>query len=291
VSSRKIRALLGWAYLLPYGSLFVLFVLVPIVVAAYLAVMQFDLTSPRSAGFVGFRNFVDAWRDEYLQRAFVVTAKFAAMMVPSLVVTAFALALGLNAMPRGRNAVRALVFLPTMFTVAVTGILWQWFYNLEFGLFNFILRNLGLAPVPWLSDKNIAMPSIVLMSLWWTSGGTAVILLAGLQNIPRMFHEAAALDGADGWRGFWSVTFPLLRPVVLFVVVTNLIGAFQFFPQAQLLTGGGPELATRGVVQYIYETAFNGYRLGYAAAMSWMLAAVVAVFGFLQFWLMRKEAS
>jgi ABC-type sugar transport system permease subunit len=291
VISPRLRTVLGWGYLLPYAVLFVLFVLVPIGVAAYLAVMQFDLTAPGSAGFVGLRNFVDAWNDEYVHRAFAVTAKFAAMMVPSLVVVAFSLAVGLNAMPRGRNLVRAMVFLPTMFTVAVTGILWQWFYNLEFGLFNFILRNLGLAPVPWLSDKNIAMPSIVLMSLWWTSGGTAVILLAGLQNIPRMFHEAASLDGADGWRGFWSVTIPLLRPVVLFVIVTNLIGAFQFFPQAQLLTGGGPELATRGVVQYIYETAFNGYRLGYAAAISWMLAAVVAVFGFLQFWLMRKEAS
>jgi len=212
-------------------------------------------------------------------------------MIPGLLVTALGMALGLNAMARGRNTVRALLFLPGMFNVAVTGILWQWFYNGEFGLFNFVLKNLGLQPAPWLSDRAYAMPSIVVMSLWWTLGGTSVVLLSALQQIPRQIIEAASLDGASGTKLFSQITLPLLRPVLLFVIVTNTIAAFQVFGQPYLLTRGGPELSTRGLVQYIYETAFNNYRMGYGAAMSWFLFLIVAFFAFVQYRFLRRSIS
>lgn len=287
----KRRSLAGVAFLAPYAISFTVFVVFPIIVAIALSVMQFDLTSRESIKFVGARNFTEALKDDYFWQAFTATLRYAVLMVPALLVSALGMAVGMNAMTRGRNTVRALLFLPGMFNVAVTGILWQWFYNGEFGLFNFVLKHLGLSGYPWLSEKSWAMPSIVLMSLWWTCGGTAIILLTALQQIPRAIFEAAGLDGAHTTSLFTKITLPLLKPVLLFVIVTNTIGAFQMFGQAFMLTGGGPELSTRGLVQYIYETAFNNYRLGYGAAMSWMLFFVVAAFAFVQFRFLKRGAE
>ncbi len=284
------RRLVGWIFLAPYTLSFLAFVVVPIGVSLWLSFMQFDLTSRDTVHFVGTQNYRDALKDDYFLQALRATLLFAALMVPSMLVLALSLAFGLNAMARGRNIVRALLYLPGMLNVAVAGILWQWFYNGEFGLFNFLLKAVGLSPQPWLSDRAHAMPSIVAMSLWWSVGGTSVILLAALQQIPRQIFEAATLDGAGYRAMLTTVTLPLLKPVLLFVVVTNTIAGFQVFGQPFLLTRGGPELSTRGVVQYIYETAFNNYRMGYGAAMSWLLFAVIALFALVQYRFLRRSA-
>lgn len=286
----KKRNLAGLLFIAPYALSFTLFILVPIGVALALAFMQFDLTARNSVQFVGTRNFQEAWKDDYFWQALKSTLRYAVLMVPSLIVAATAMALGLNAMTKGRNAIRALLFLPGMFNVAVCAILWQWFYNGEFGLFNFILKGLGLPTKPWLSDRAWAMPSIVLMSLWWTLGGTSIVLLAALQQIPKQIFEAAVLDGSTGTSMLGRIILPLLKPVLLFVIVTNTIAAFQVFGQTFLLTQGGPEMSTRGLVQYIYETAFRNYRLGYGAAMSWMLFAIVALFALVQYRVLRRSA-
>lgn len=288
---RAKRAWTGWAFLAPYTLSFSLFVVVPIVASLVLAFMRFDLTSRESVQFIGFQNFHDAWMDAYFWQALQATVRYGILMVPSLIVLALALALGMNAMSKGRDVVRAMLFLPAMFNVAVAGILWQWFYNGQFGLFNFALKNMGMEPQPWLSDRGLAMPSIVAMSLWWSVGGASVVLLAALQQIPRQIFEAALLDGARGPNLLRQITLPLLRPVLLFVVVTNTIGAFQVFGQPFLLTRGGPELSTRGLVQYIYETAFNNYRMGYGAAMSWMLFLIIAVFAVVQYRFLRRSTD
>ena len=285
------KALTGYLFLLPFGLAFFFFLILPIVVAGGLSVMQFDLTSKETTHFVGLQNYKEAYNDTYFWQALLATSRYVMWMVPCIVFTALGIALGLNAMSRGRNMVRALIFLPGMFTIAVTAIIWQWFYNLEFGFFNFVIKHFGGQPVPWLSDKAIAMPSIVVMALWWTSGGTSIIILTSLQQIPKMYFEAASLDGANVWQLFKNITLPLLKPVLLFVVLTSTIAAFQMFPQASLLTNGGPELSTRGVVQYIYETAFQNYRLGYAASISWILAAITMIFGMVQFMLMRRNKT
>jgi multiple sugar transport system permease protein len=211
------------------------------------------------------------------------------MAMPTTIVLALVLAVGLNGIPRKRQAFyRAAYFLPTVITISVAGILWRWFYNSEFGLFNAYLAPFGIK-IPWITDANWAMPSLVLMTLWWTVGGPMVALLAGLQNISPAYYEAAELDGATGMSCFFRITLPLLRPVLLFVVVLNVIGAFQVFGQVYMITRGGPELSTRTLVQYIYETAFNNYRMGYAAALSWLLFLVIACFSFLQFRLLREK--
>jgi multiple sugar transport system permease protein len=283
------RSFVGVLFLSPYAFAFLIFIVIPVGLSLTVAFMQFDLTSREHIHFVGLGNFKDAWKDQYFWQALKATLGFTILMVPSLIVAGLGMAIGLNAMAKGRNIIRALLFIPAMLNVVVTSILWRWFYDGQFGLFNYLFKGLGIEPVPWLSDKGHAMPSIVIMSLWWGLGGVAVVLLAALQQIPKQIFEAAVLDGAGGLSLFNRIMLPLLRPVLLFVVIVNTIAAFQVFGQPFLLTRGGPELSTRGLVQYIYETAFNNYRLGYGAAMSWMLFIIVATFALAQYRLLRRS--
>ena len=280
MTNRKSQNLIGYLFMLPYGLVFLTFIVLPFVVSLVLAFSEYDLTSQRHASFIGLRNFREAlFEDRFFWKAVGATFQYVAWMIPAQIIVAMLMALGMNAMTRGKHTVRALLFMPGLLSISVTAILWQWFYNEEFGLFNHLLKRIELPAIPWLSNIHVAMPSLVLMTLWWTVGGSAAVLLTGLQQIPAQISEAAAIDGASGWRGFWLITLPLLKPVLLFMVVMNTIGAFQMFTQSLLLTNGGPEMATRGVVQLIYDTAFADYRLGYGAGRSgWLLFIMIAGF-------------
>jgi multiple sugar transport system permease protein len=220
--------------------------------------------------------------DPYFWRALRATLVFVVLAVPLTVSVSLGLALMIAALPRRQALYRTAFVLPTMLNISVAGILWRWFFNSEFGLFNALLAPLELK-FPWITSSLWAMPAIVLMTVWWTAGGPMLVLLAGLNQIPGHYYEAAALDGASAWKRFRHITLPLLRPVMLFVVVMNLIGAFQVFGQTFMITRGGPELSTRVLVQYIYEVAFNHYRMGYGAAMSWLLFLIIAGLSLLQF--------
>lgn len=284
-----VRHLPGYLFLIPYALLFASFVVLPFIVSAVLAFGQYDLTAQSGYHFVGLKNFSEALReDPAFPRAVYVTCKYVLFMIPLQLILSVLLALGLHALTAGQHTVRMLLFLPGMFGIAVTGVLWQWFYNSEFGLFNHLLGSVGLPRVRWLADGNLAMLSIVVMTLWSTLGGSAVIILTGLQQIPTAIFEAARIDGASAWREFWSITLPMLKPVLIFMVIMNTIAAFQMFGQAVLLTGGGPEMQTRGVVQLIYDTAFGTYRLGYAAAISWLLFLLIGGFSLVQSLLVRR---
>jgi multiple sugar transport system permease protein len=282
----------GYLFLVPYTASFVTFVMFPFVLSLVLAFCQYDLTSKESVQFVGLSNFKEAFGDRFFWMACGATFRYVAMIIPAQLVVAMLLALGMHAMTRGRDTVRALLFMPGMFSIAVVCILWGWFYNQEFGLFTYLLRIIGLPSVPWLTNRDLVMPSIVAMTIWWSVGGSAVVILTGLQQIPPQLFEAAAIDGASKWQTYWQVTLPMLKPVVLFMVVMNTIGAFQLFAQPVLLApggvAGGPEMRTRGVVQLIYDTAFANYRLGYGAAISWLLFAMIAGFSLIQYRILRR---
>jgi multiple sugar transport system permease protein len=286
---RKRDRLSGYLFALPYLLLFTGFVVLPLAYGLGLSLFRWEMLSPQPPQFVAAANYREALGDQYFWRALLATFRFVVLAVPLTVVLALIIANGVQAVPRRRQAFyRAAFYLPTVITISVAGILWRWFYNSEFGLFNAYLAPLGVK-VPWITDSGWAMPSLVLMTLWWAVGGPMIALLAGLQNIPTPYYEAASLDGATGWQQFWRITLPLLRPVLLFVVVLNVIGAFQVFGQVYMITRGGPELSTRTLVQYIYETAFNNYRMGYAAALSWLLFLIIAVFSVIQFRMLRER--
>jgi multiple sugar transport system permease protein len=279
----------GYLFLAPYLILFGVFLVLPLIFGLGLSFTQYDMLTREPARFVGAANYSEALGDAQFRNALRVTALFVVMCVPLTVGIALLLAVGLEALPfaRQQNAYRLSIFVPTMITISVAGILWRWFYDTEFGVFNSILG----AKFPWLTSPRWALPSIVLMTLWWTVGGPTVILQAGLKQIPQAYYEAAAIDGATGLRRFFLITLPLLRPVLLFVTVLSVVGSFQIFGQPFIMTNppGAPENSTRVLVMYIYQTAFGFYRMGYAAAMSWLLFLVIVVFSVIQFRAFRER--
>jgi multiple sugar transport system permease protein len=292
------RAIAGYLFLTPYLILFTAFLIFPLIFGFWLSFMKYEMISPQPPHFVGLANYAEAFGDHYFWKALGITTIFVLISVPITIVLALAFAAAMNRVnSRRQNIYRLAIFLPTMLTISVVGILWRWFYEAEFGLINSVLARfvafLGLSnlnpKLPWLEKPHWAMASIIIMTIWWTIGAPVVILQAGLKQIPEAFYEAASLDGAVGLRRFFSITLPLLRPVLLFVSVTSVIGAFQIFGQTFLVTGGGPELSTRVMMQYIYEKAFNDYRLGYGSAMSWLLFVVIAAFSILQFRLFKEK--
>lgn len=287
---RQKSNLVGYAFLAPYLVSFITFVFLPVCISLWLSFVQLDLADAAHSKVVGFQNFQDAFKDDLFWKATQATLHYAVLMVPAVLLIGSLLAFGLFNMSRSRDTVRAFVYIPGMLNVAAAGILWQWFFNTEFGLINFVARKIGLPALPWLSDKSYAMPAVVIMSIWWTIGATAIIILTSLQQIPTAFLEAAALDGASGRQTVSRVILPILRPVLFFVFITTTIGAFQMFGQAMILTGGGPEFSTRGLVQFMFETAFNGFRFGYGAAVSWLLFGMIAIFAVLQSAVLRRRA-
>jgi multiple sugar transport system permease protein len=279
----------AYVFLAPYLVLFFMFLVLPLGCGLVLSLMRYELVSPLPNKFIGLGNYAEAVGDERFWRSLWATARFVLMAVPCTVVLALVLAVLLDRISARRAwAYRLAIFLPTMITVSVVGLVWRWFYNSEFGVFNAILSHVGIK-VPWITSTRMAMPSLVLMSVWWTVGTPTLILLAGLKQISPSYHEPAAIDGATAWQRFRHITLPLLRPVMLFVVVTYTIGAFQVFGQPFIVTGGGPVMSTHVLVQYVYEMAFQAYRLGYGAAMSWMLFVLIAGISVVVFRVMKEE--
>lgn len=279
----------GWLFVAPFLILFSAFLLTPMVYGLVLSLLRWEMLSPAPPRFIALGNYTEALQDERFWKAAWATVRYVVMAVPLTVAIALAIALGVDAVRGRRQAFyRAAFFVPGLLSISVAGILWTWFYNGEFGLFNAHLDEVGLK-IPWLTDTAWAMKSIVLMSLWWCVGGPSIILLAGLQQIPRALYEAAAIDGAGAFGRFRHITLPQLRPVLLFVSVMSIIGSFQVFGQTYIITRGGPESSTRVLVQYIYETAFTNYRMGYGAAMCWLLFLCIAFFSVVQFGLMRER--
>jgi multiple sugar transport system permease protein len=160
-------------------------------------------------------------------------------------------------------------------------------FHPEFGLINAALGQVGIAPVKWLFDPVIAKPAFILMSLW-TTGGQMVIFLAGLQSVPETLHEAAQIDGATSWQRFWSITLPMLSPVIFFNLVVGIIGSFQIFTAAYIMTAGGPQDATLFTVLYLYRNGFEYFKMGYAATIAWVLFAIILFFTIIQFRLANR---
>jgi len=203
-----------------------------------------------------------------------VTTTYTAISVPLTMVLAFLLALLMNTKVRGITVFRTIYYMPSIVPAVANAVLWAWILNSEFGLLNAFLHFLGLPKIMWLQEPEWALPALILMSLW-SLGGPMVIYLAGLQGIPNEFYEAAEIDGAGGWAKLWHVTIPLMSPVIFFNFIMGVIGTFQVFTAGYLITNGGPQNATLFYVLYLYRNAFQYLRMGYAAALAWVLALVI----------------
>jgi multiple sugar transport system permease protein len=284
-------ALVPYLFLAPGLLLFVAFRVYPLLDGLRLSFTNARLGRAQYA-FVGLANYAKLLDDTRFQQSLVNTAFYAVASTLPILAIPLALAVALDRGVLLRTFLRSAFFFPFTLSVVTVGLTWLWLLDPIVGPLNYYLKALGVPARSWLADPATAMWAIILTSVWWVTGYYLVIYLAGLQDIPRELYEAAALDGAGGWRRFWAITLPLLRPVFLFVFVTHVIGSFQIFGQVFILTQGGPGDATRTVVQHLYETAFqNFFQFGSASAMAWVLFAVILVFSLLQFRLLRGHTQ
>ncbi len=296
MSARTRSLAVALPFLLPYLTLFLLFLLGPLVYGFYLSLHDWHLLSPHMR-FVGLGNYRGILQDDLFHKAVINTLEFIVLTVPAGNIVALLIALGLNTRLRGETLFKLSFYLPTVLSIAVVGVLWRWLYSVEFGLLNdylgaghALLHRIGLAgaewkPVPWLTNERYSMPSLALTSIWWGAGGGMLIYLAGLRGIPEGYYEAALLDGATGWTRFWAITWPLLRPTTLFNVVVGLIGASQMFGQSFVMTssGGAPHWSTLTVVLYMYQAGFSLFKMGYGSAVAYSVFLLVLVLALAQF--------
>ncbi len=275
--------LAGYMFMMPTILVLGTFVVLPILYAIFLSLQKVQLLGGIEYEFIGFRNFTRLAEDERVWIALRNTAEYVAIVVPTQTILALTLAVTLNSGIRGKNWWRILYFLPTVTSSAVLTLIFMWIYNTD-GLLNDFLAFVGLPTYNWLGDPAVALKGIMIMNIWSTAPFFMVIYLAALQDIPQTLYEAAELDGANGWQQFIHITLPLLKPVTFFVVAVGVIGTFQLFDQSYIFSGGtgGPNNATLTVVLLIYQAVFRNLQMGYAAAIAFLLAAVIIAITLIQ---------
>ncbi len=280
----------AYGFLAPGFLIFSLFTLYALGYAFYLTFHDWNIIEPNKP-FVGLQNYKDMIHDEEFRRSIINTVYFTGASVPVSMVIGLALAMLLNQPIRLRGLFRTMYFLPVVTPFVVASILWKWFYNGDFGLFNFYLLKAHLIdkPLLWLSSQNLAMPAVILMSVWGAIGFNMVIYLAGLQSIPAELYEAARIDGAGVVARIRYVTIPMLRPTTLFLLVIGSIFSFQVFTQIFVMTSGGPAERTTTIVYLIYETGFKFYDMGYASTLAFGLFALTLVLTVVQLRLYRNS--
>ena len=284
-------ALTPWLFLAPGLLLFIAFRVYPLLDGLYLSFTNARLGRTQYA-FVGLANYERLLEDTRFHVSLWNTAFYTVASTLPVLAIPLLLAVLLDRGIPLRTVLRSAFFFPFTLSVVTVGLTWRWVLDPVVGPFNYYLRAAGMPARSWLTDPGTAMWGIILTTVWWVTGYYLVIYLAGLQDIPRELYEAAAIDGAGGWRRFGAITLPLLRPVLLFVLVTHVIGSFQIFGQVYILTNGGPGDATRTVVQHLYETAFTSFfHFGAASAMAWVLFTIIVGFSTLQFRLLRGHTE
>lgn len=268
-------------FLFPSLMGLLLFKLIPMIVSLAISFTNWDMISPLTSlslkNFVGIRNFVKVFTDENSVNALLNTFKFIIGYLPIILCLSIFFASQLNKEIKGIRIFRSFFFIPVITSWVAVSIVWRWLLNGQSGLVNYILSLVGIQGPTWLSDFFWAMPAIIMVTVWKDLGFVTIILLSGLQNISGEYYEAAELDGASSWRKLINITIPLLTPTLFFVIIISLINAFQLFDQVIILTNGGPAGTTSTMVVQIYNNAFKGSNMGFAAAQSWVLFVIILI--------------
>jgi multiple sugar transport system permease protein len=275
------RTLTFYLFIAPWLIGFLVFQLGPILASLYFSFNKFTIVRPPV--WVGLRNYVEMFTaDRLFWISLYNTAFYTFGAVPTGLALALAVAVLLNQRLPGLAAFRTLYYLPSVTPAVANSILWLWLFDYDNGLINGAVGFFGLRGPAWLADPDWAKPAFIVMHLWGV-GTAMVIFLAGLQNIPPELYEAAELDGAGRWMKFRHVTIPILSPVIFFNLVMSVIGSFQVFTAAYVMTNGGPLDATRFYLLVIFENAFGAFNMGYASAMAWVLFVLVLAITLVQF--------
>ncbi len=285
---RTHEALIGLLFILPSLIGFTLFYAIPAVRGVIISFSDWDLLTP--ARSVGLDNYVKLFKDPVFWKSLKVTVYYVLLNIPLQTVLAMVIAVMMSRLTKS-IVIRAIIILPWLMPGVVVGLLWLWLMDPTLGIINEFLRAIGVGTVPFLALPKTAMPSIALINIWQYVGYTALLFFAGLQAIPGSVYEAAQIDGASESQMFWKVTIPLLRPVLVFVLVTSIIGSFQIFDTVAITTKGGPVNATKVLNFYIYEQAFGRFNMGYATAISMVLFLILIFISMVQMRLMRAGES
>lgn len=273
----------AWLFLLPSLLLFLVFVLLPVLAAFGISFAHWDLfTPPKWAGLDNYRQLI--FEDKLFHKVLGNTIWYVLGTVPVQMILAFFIALLLNRGMWGQNTLRVIYFLPVVSSTVAVALIWSWIFNSNFGVLNLLLSRLGVDDLPkWLNSSQWALPALIIVAIWQGLGYSMVLFLAGLQGISREAYEAGEIDGAVGWRKHRYITLPLLSPTTFFVAIVSLIGSFQIFDLAFVMTQGGPANATNTIVYYVYQNAFQFYRMGYASAAAMILFAIVLALTLFQY--------
>jgi multiple sugar transport system permease protein len=285
------EAIQGYIYITPWIVGFLAFTLGPMLASLYLSLTTYRMV--RTPVFVGLTNYVNLLKDPLTWKSLGNTIYYAAIFVPVSIISSLFCAVLLNQNIKGKAFFRSVYFLPSVTPVVATAFLWQFIFQPQVGLLNYVLSLVGISPGPgWLGSPDWSKPALIIISLWGAvGGGTMLIFLAGLQGIPVELHESAQIDGAGAWARFWRITLPLLSPSMFFNLILGLIGALQQFTLAYVATSGsgqsysagGPIRSTLFYVLNLYNNAFDYWEMGYASALAWVFFALVLVLTLIQF--------
>jgi multiple sugar transport system permease protein len=282
----------AYLFLAPTMILFGIFTVAAVIYAFYLSFHEWNILEPAKP-YVGLDNYSRLLGDERFGGAVFNTLVYTAASVPLTMGLGLLIALLLNIQIRARGFFRTLFYLPVVTPLVIAAIIWKWVYNGDFGLLNYYLIQIGVIdePLLWLADPNLAMPAVIITSVWKSVGFSMVVYLAGLQSIPEDFYDAAKVDGAVGWQRLKDITIPLLSSTTLFLAVVSVLGAFQVFTEVFIMTNGGPLGRTTTIVFHIYQTAFKFFDMGYASAMAFGMFAMMFAFTLVQLRVMRGEVE
>ncbi|HCY75831.1 MAG TPA: sugar ABC transporter permease [Ignavibacteriales bacterium] len=279
----KIRNKINAAYffLAPALSAIFIFFFIPVIAAFFISFTDFDiyaLGNLSTVRFVGLSNYLKLFEDPLFFTALKNTFYFVILAGPLSIVVSLGAALLLNSkLIKFKGIFRLSYFIPVVTTLVAVAIVWRFIYHPRFGIINYILSLIGIAPVDWLGDTSTAMPAIVIMSVWKNFGYNMIIFIAGLQNIPEDLYEAASIEGASGWQKFKSITLPMLAPTTIFISIITMIGYFQLFAEPYVMTQGGPLNSTLSIVQFMYQEGFRWWNMGYSASIAFVLFLIILI--------------
>lgn len=273
---------IGFYYALPAIIGVSIFAILPMILSLFLAFT--DFTGTNSPHFVGLDNFARMFNgeDEYFLQSLKVTFVYTVFAVPIHLTFAFLIAMLMNQKIRGLGFFRTIFYLPCLVPMMATAAIWMWLFQPEMGLLNVLLNAVGLPSSQWIHAKETVLPSLIFMGLWGV-GGTMLIFLASLQDVPRELYEAAEIDGANSWTRLIKITLPFMSPVIFYNLIMAVIGALQVFAQPMVMTGGGPDNASLFFGLHLYNEVFGSMRYGYGSAMALFMFAVIALCSLLMF--------
>ncbi len=282
------EALIAFLFIIPSLIGFVTFYAVPAGRGIWISLTNWDLL--RDPKFIGLDNYVKLMGDAEFINSLKVTIYYVILNIPVQTILAIVIAVMMSRLTKSM-IVRAMLILPWLMPPVVVGLLWLWLLDPNIGIVNVALKGLGMNTIAFLGLPKYAMPSVAMINIWEYVGYTALLVFAGLQSIPSSVYEAASIDGASEMQMFWQVTIPLLRPVLVFVLVTSVIGSFQLFDVVAITTKGGPVNATKVINWYIYEQAFSRFNMGYSTAISIVLFGMLVFVSLAQMRFMRADES